>query len=224
MNNPDPSQSPILNEIESEAESTMHPLLEKILNNLKLIGTIIGAIVLLAGGISGYKMYKNHQIEQATSKLESILSRDDAAAKAEALDKFAKKAPDVLSTGVRLELARALMQNGDYRKAAKSFAQLQGKNNDLQPLAILGKAKALILADEYAKAVAFLERNKGKVPEQYQRPLSNMLAYSAEKSGNWQKALSAYQELKSQSDMFQGQGKAGFFEYKINKMQQKMAG
>jgi len=224
QNKQDPIQPQFMQQIESEADSTLHPLLEKILNNLKLIGLIIGGIVLIAAGISGYKLYQNHRAEQARAELGQILSVQDPGTRAEELADFATNAPSNLAAGVKLELARTLMQNKDYKQAAQEFAKLQKLDKDLLPIAVLAQAKALQLADDYAQALEVLEKYKDKIPEEYNRPLKNMLAFCAEKSQNWQKALSAYQELKSESSMVQGQGRTGFFDFKIKQMQEKTAG
>lgn len=224
QNKQDPIQPQFMQQIESEADSTLHPLLEKILNNLKLIGLIIGGIVLIAAGISGYKLYQNHRAEQATARLGEILSVEAPGARAEKLAEFAQNAPSNLAAGIELELARSLMQNKDYKQAAKTFADLKNMDEDLLPIAVLGQAKALQLAGDYGRALKVLEEHKGKLPKEYKRPLKNMLAFCAEKSQNWQKALAAYQELKSESSMAQGQGRTGFFDFKIKQMQEKTAG
>ena len=223
----DKEQSPapdFLQRIEGEADSSLHPLLEKIMNNLKLIGLIIGLVVLIAGGISGYKLYDNHRMNQASSEFADILSEQDPEVRAQALKNFSQSAPAGLSTGINLELAQALMQNKDYQQAADKFAELKSADKDLKAMAVLGQAKALQLANKYEKALALLEKNKDDIFEGYSRPLINMIAFSAEQSQNWQKALSAYQELKEKNGMGQGQDETAFFDYKIKEMQEKMAG
>ncbi|MFP4167552.1 MAG: tetratricopeptide repeat protein [Desulfonatronovibrionaceae bacterium] len=211
-------------QIESEADSTTNPILEKILNNLRLIGITLGGIILIAAAYSGHRLYQDHQAEQASAKLNEIQALEDPAARAENLAEFTENAPKDVAVAVQLELARALMQTQDFEAAAREFSALGNMDGDLRPIAILGRAKALQLAGKYEEAFNMLVENRDKMPEAYDRALQNMLAFAAEKSGHWDAALSAYQELKAASGMLQEQGKSGFFDYKIQQMQEKVAG
>jgi hypothetical protein len=98
----------IIQEIEEEVDETIHPFLEKILNNLKPIGITIAAIVLAAGLYSGYNFYQQSQQEKAANELGKILALKDNKAKADALEAFLKKTPEALKVGVQLEMARVI--------------------------------------------------------------------------------------------------------------------
>ncbi|WP_457571620.1 tetratricopeptide repeat protein [Desulfovulcanus sp.] len=209
----------IIQEIEEEVDETIHPFLEKILNNLKPIGITIAAIVLAAGLYSGYNFYQQSQQEKAANELGNILALKDNKAKANALEVFLKKAPEPLKIGVQLELARVYMQNKDYKQAAQTFGRLQEVDEIFKPVAVLGQVKALELNKQYAQALEILEKNKQAFPKEYNDQVAQRIAFLAEKVEDWTKALAAYEELKAN---VQG-GETKFFDYKIQTLKKKVS-
>jgi glucose uptake protein GlcU len=70
----------ILKTIEQEMDSDIHPLLKKILDNIKPIGIAIGGIVVAASRhISGVTSYQESQHEKAVSELGGIMILADRA-------------------------------------------------------------------------------------------------------------------------------------------------
>jgi predicted negative regulator of RcsB-dependent stress response len=210
----------IIQEIEEEVDETIHPFLEKILNNLKPIGLTIAAIVLGAGLYSGYDFYQQSQQEKAANELGNLLAIKDNKARAEKLEVFLTGAPDNLKIGVQLELARTYMDSKDYDKAAQVFARLAGVEDDsLKPVAILGQVKALEFSKQYAQALEILEKNKQDFPGEYNEQVTQRVAFLAEKVEDWTKALAAYEELKAGAEG----GETKFFDYKIQVLKKKVS-
>jgi len=212
----------LIQEIEEEVDETIHPFLEKILNNIKPIGFAIAAIVLAAGLYSGYNFYQQSRQEKATNELGKILAQKDDKAKVNALKGFLKVAPEELKISVQLELARIYIQNKDYEQAARVFGELataQEVDEHLKRVAVLGQSKALELNKQYAQALEVLEKNKEAFPKEYNEQVAQRIAFLAEKTKDWAKALAAYEELKAS---VQG-GETKFFDYKIQTLKKKIS-
>ena len=210
----------IIQEIEEEVDETIHPFLEKILNNLKPIGITIAAIVLAAGLYSGYNFYHQSQQEKAANELGKILALKDNKARVGALEAFLKKTPEALKIGVQLELARVYMQNKDYKQAAQAFAKLaRVADESLKPVAVLGQVKALELNKQYGQALEILEKNKQAIPKEYSDQVAQRIAFLAEKVEDWTKALAAYEELKANAQGVETK----FFDYKIQTLKKKVS-
>jgi tetratricopeptide (TPR) repeat protein len=92
----------------------------------------------------------------------------------------------------------------------------------LRVVATLGRAKALRLQGDPEAALDLLQDLAETAPDRYSRSINFEIAGAAEQAGKWQQALSAYQELKSASDITSGNRE--FLQYKISQLQQKAAG
>jgi len=207
--------SDILKTIEQEMDSDIHPLLKKILDNLKPIGITIGGIVTAVAVYAGVTSYQEAQHEKAVSELGSIMVLADQNARAEKLQEFAQSGPKGLRPAAQLELARIFMDQNDYEKAAEAWRSV-GQNADIRIIAGLGEAKALILGRQPAKAVEILSALKKDASQEFAPAISANLAFAAEKAGQTDLAISEYEGLKSKES-----GNEAFLDYKIGMLKSK---
>lgn len=205
----------ILKTIEHEMDSDIHPLLKKILDNIKPIGMTVGGIVVAVAIYSGITSYQESQHAKAVSELGGIMIMADQGARTSKLEAFAQSAPKALRPAVQLELARVFMDEGNFDKAASAWqavSQLEG----MRTIAGLGEAKALILKGEHAKAVAILTGLKKDAGEEFAPAISANLAFAAEKAGQKDIAIAEYESLRSKDG-----GNEAFLDYKIGKLKSK---
>lgn len=205
----------ILKTLEQEMDSDVHPILKKILDNLKPIALTVGGIIAAVAIYSGVTSYQEAQHEKAVSELGTILVLTDAAQRVEKLVAFIQGSPKTLQLAAHLELARLQMENGDFDKAAASW-QVVAQEKSMTAVAGMGQAKALMFKGEYAQAVDILTGLKKDVGEELGAALSTTLAFAAEKAGQTDLAVAEYEALKSKAG-----GNEAFLEYKIRQLTAK---
>ena len=111
----------ILKTIELEMDTDIHPLLKKILDNIKPIGIAVVGIVTAVAIYSGVTSYQEAQHAKAVSELGSIMILADKSARTEKLEAFAQSGPQELRPAVQLELAQISMNEGNFDKAASAW-------------------------------------------------------------------------------------------------------
>lgn len=205
----------ILKTIEQEMDSDIHPLLKKILDNIKPIGITIGGIVTAVAVYAGVTSYQEAQHDKAVSELGGIMVLADQNARTEKLQAFAQSGPKELRSAAQLELARIFMDQSDFEKAAQAWRAV-GQNADVRTIAGLGEAKALILGGEPAKAVEILSALKKDAGPEFAPAISANLAFAAEKAGQNDLAISEYEALRSKEG-----GNEAFLDYKIGTLKSK---
>ncbi|UTF51686.1 hypothetical protein NLA06_07320 [Desulfomicrobium sp. ZS1] len=205
----------ILATIEQEMDSDIHPLLKKILDNIKPIGITVGGIVVAVAVYSGVTTYQESQHEKAVSELGVIMTMADQTARIEKLEAFTASGPKELRSAAQLELARIFMDQNEYEKAAGAWRSV-GQSTDIRVIAGLGEAKALILKGEHAKAVEILSGLKKDASQEFLPAISANLAFAAEKAGQIDLAISEYEALKSKES-----GNEAFLDYKIGTLKSK---
>ncbi len=205
----------ILKTIEQEMDSDIHPLLKKILDNIKPIGITIGGIVTAVAVYAGVTSYQEAQHDKAVSELGGIMVLADQNARTEKLQAFVQSGPKELRSAAQLELARIFMDQSDFEKAAQAWRAV-GQNADVRTIAGLGEAKALILGGEPAKAVEILSALKKDAGPEFAPAISANLAFAAEKAGQNDLAISEYEALRSKEG-----GNEAFLDYKIGTLKSK---
>lgn len=204
--------------VEQGSKDDLHPLLRKITENLKLIGVVLGAIVLVAAGYSGFTLFKQRQIAAAQNELGQILTQQNPEQAAQAMADFLPQAPSSMRQGVRLEMARLSMEAEDYAQAQNAWQGLLDSTPSEDPLhtvATFGLAKTQRLQDQPENALQTLEDIRGDIAEPYRQFLLTELAATAEAAQEWQTAISTYKTLRDSQDTRQ----KDFLEYKINQLQ-----
>ena len=212
------AQSDIIKTIEQEMDSDVHPLLKKILDNIRPIGIAVGGIVAAVAVYSGFNAYQSSQRDKAVSELGAIIILDDQAARTSKLEAFVSSGPADLRPAAQLELARIFMEAGEYDKAAAAWKSVAG-SVDMKTVAGLGEAKALVMKGDYAGAVTILSALKKDAGEEFAGAISANLAFAAEKAGQTDLAIAEYEALKTKDS-----GNDAFLEYKIGKLRAKTQG
>lgn len=207
----------ILNQVHESTPDSIHPLLDYLLKNGKLIASAIVAIIIIAAGFSTYQYMGEQDQLKAQSELGAILIKHSGAKQAEALAAFGKKAPSEMKPAVQLALAKAWMDAKDFTKAEVVWAALAKENKELAPVAKLGTAKCMMLANKPAEAVNILQDLKEKSGNTFGPTINRMLADAAEKSGNIQLAIQAYQGLLTSNP-----NEKAYLEGKIKELKNKL--
>lgn len=207
----------ILNQVHESTPDTLHPLLDYIIKNGKMIVAGIAAIILIAGGISGFKYMNQQKLIKAQSEMGTILIKYSGAKQAEALATFEKDAPASMKPAVQLALAKAWMDADHYADAKTVWAEIAKTSPKLAPVAGLGQAKCLMLEDKAGEAVTLLQGLTTSAGAEYATSINRLLAEAAEKSENIQLAIQAYQGLLTSSPQ-----EASFYEFKIKELKAKL--
>ncbi|EFI33761.1 conserved hypothetical protein [Desulfonatronospira thiodismutans ASO3-1] len=206
-----------LDRLMSEADETAHPLLQKIQEYQKMILTVVVAVVIGAASYSGYTFFTERAQQQAQEEMNEILAMQDQEERIQALEKFLEDAPGAMQGGALFELTRIYMDTGKYQEAADAFSRLEKKDDSLQPLALLGRAKAYELMQDYARALEILQEAGDEFPREFINQYHTQKAFVAEQAGDYQQALESYQSLK---ELAHG-ADDGFIRYKIDSLRKK---
>jgi len=214
------SHKAIIEEIEQEADEDMHPLLKKILDNVKPIGLGIAGVVLAVGVYSGFQSLQDSKVEEARAQLGTILAEQDTDARIDALQSFRTEAPDSLQTGISLELAKSGMASDRLDVALDAWTRLTANSDStLHMVAGLGRARVLSMQGKDKEALDVLSSLKTKDHEGYAAILNTQIAESAERAGDTTLALAAYQDMKNQA---KGQ-ETSYIDFKIAMLSKQAA-
>lgn len=209
----------LIDRIMSEADDSAHPFLQKIQDNLRII-LVVASIVLFAAAVySLNSFWQERKINQANSRLETILAVEEPESRISRLENFLSQAPDRLKGAILLEMARTSMNTEEYSTAIDSFEQLGRLDPEMRPVALLGRAKSLELMQDYEQALNVLQEESSNIPDEFRTQYLNLVAFNAENSGDYPAALEAYEDLKENA----GDNDLGFLEYKIATIRQKLS-
>lgn len=200
----------ILKTIEQEMDTDVHPILKKILDNIKVIGLAVFAIVAAVAIYSGIDVYQEKERAKAVSELGALSAVTDPAERIQKLESFITSAPADIRHGAQLELASLYMEQNEFEKAAAVWKNMDSKNQ-FGVVAGLAEARALMLQGDYAKAVDVLVKIQKDAGSAMQPIVSGALAFAAEKSGQNDLAIAQYKTLKAANP---GEGST-FLDYKI---------
>lgn len=191
-------------------------------DNMKSIGLVLAAIIVIAALFSGYSYYKNRTMRNAQQSVDRIMTEEQGKARIEALQEFLPQAPKEMQTGLHLQLARLCMQEELFTQAVSHWKHIRkdSTDQDLQIIAVLGQASALAGQDKNSQALDLLQDNVSRTPERYMRSFNLKTASIAEKAGNWEVALAAYQKVADMGDLTSQRDE--FIEHKIRLMQDKV--
>ncbi|WP_319779322.1 tetratricopeptide repeat protein [Maridesulfovibrio sp.] len=207
----------ILNQVHESTPDSLHPLLDYIIKNGKLIAAGVAAIIIIAGSVAGYKHMNQQALVKAQTELGIILIKYNGAEQAESLAAFEKDAPASMKPAVQLATAKAWMDASRYADAKSAWAAVGKSSPEMAPVAGLGEAKCLMLADKANEAVTILQGLKNSAGATYAAPIDRLLAEAAEQAGNFQLAVQAYQGLLTSIPR-----EAPFFEIKIKELKAKL--
>lgn len=181
--------------------SDVHPILRFIGDNIKAISIAVGAALILAAGVSGWKMYQKHAFNKSNDELAAIMIEKNGADQVSALESLVDKAPSKLKTAVLIELAQAQIREKQPDKAAKTWEAVAAtRDGKIDTAAKLGQAGALVADGKAAEAVTLLEELQKSAPDDYKQIVSYQLGVAAEAAGDANKAVAALDEAKSRME------------------------
>ncbi len=215
----DSGKKGFLDRIMSEADDTAHPFLQKIQDNIKIILLVVGSVLFIAAAYSLNSFWQERKVNLANAQLEAILVQEEPDVRLTELQAFLSQAPDRMKGAILLEIARTSISVEEYPNAAESFRELARLDPDMRPIALLGRAKAYELMEDYAEALALLKDESDSIPDEFKNQYLTMLSFNAEHAGDYSAALDAYKRLK---DLAQG-ADVGFIDFKINSLRQKIS-
>lgn len=201
----------ILKTIEQEMDTDVHPFLKMILDNIKAIGVAVFLIVAAVAVYSGMDVYREKERAKAVSELGLLLETADPAERTQKLESFVASAPSDIRLGARLELASLYMEQNEFEKAAAVWKNVESESKDqFSVVAALAESRALMLKNDYAKAVDILVKAQKNADSAMRPMISGALAFAAEKAGQKDLAIAEYTALKEANP-----GGAEFLDHKI---------
>ena len=208
--------------IASEINEQVSPLLKKITENLKQIGLIFGAVILVAAVITGYRYYRVKTLQNAQAQWGHILIQNNPEQRIKDLETFLPEAPDTIQPAIRLQIASQALEHEDYDRSAASWKKIAANppEQELETIAEIGLAEALHLQGQTAQALDILKQLQQKAPEAFKQNIHYALAAMAEASRDWTASLQAYEQLKSESDLTGTNSE--YIDHKIDQLQQKI--
>lgn len=210
-----------MRQIEQEADESLHPLLQKIVDNIKVIGIALVAIILAVGGYSWYKYNQQTELQAAREKLGHIRLLSDNDQKIKELESFLQKAPADLTTAARLEIIREYENRKSYDNCAEQWEKLSLSNDkELKTIALIGLANSNARLGKFDEALQAIQKAQENAGEYYKTSLIGLTGNIAEMGQKWDVALTAYETLKDDLNITN----KGFIEYKINTIKQKTQG
>jgi len=202
-----------------EVPEELHPLLQKFVDNLKIIGLAVGLILAGVGGYALFDYFKTAKLEEAREALVAAATQKSGSERIQALEELATDAPDALRASVLLELARALTENKEFAKAVSVWEDLADATDDnFQIIAKLGQASSLSGDGRHTEALDMLKGLKTTAPKSYTPHIIRQIAVEAEMAGDLAGAMAAYQELKA----LDTKGNQVFLDYKIKQFQTRL--
>ena len=182
--------------LEGNAQSQLHPILQALLQNQKLIISGVVAIVAAAAIYAGVNTYNASALNTAQSRLGTILIETSGTEKITQLQGLLNTAPSSAKPAILLELAQSSMVNGEYEQAAGYWDSLAAEaDGNIKLVAHMGKAKALTMTGKASEAVTILKELAGKAPAELIVPVNRQLAVTGEQAGDTAVALAAYKIL-----------------------------
>ncbi|HCO11893.1 MAG TPA: hypothetical protein DIT19_01520 [Desulfonauticus sp.] len=206
----------ILEQIEEEADETIHPFLEFIVNNLKTIGIVLGGVIILVGAYSGYKYYKYSSLNKAKKELGMLIvsSKD----REKDLLSFLTKAPSELKPSIYVELVSLYFENNNLDKAYDVLENLKKLDDDIFAVCVLSQVNILMDKGDYKEAynlVSTIDLDKYK---NYKRETLFKKAFLAEKMNDFKNAYAYYVELKKEFK----QEDTSYLDAKISNLKEKI--
>lgn len=200
--------------ISDQIPEDLHPLLEAIVRQRKriIIGVAVALVLVFCFG--AWRWFDSHSTNAASTRLGEILTQSQGAERVEQLTAFLADSPGHLATSARIELAAALMDQGQFVEASEAFdALIQSKDPDVKTLAQLGKGRCLVLAGKPGDARTLLDDLRTSAPKAYQLAVKQLFAMAAEQSGDHEAAITVYQDLSAVSPQ-----QAEFLKFKITQL------
>lgn len=192
------SAAPTAEELLQNVPEELHPVLRKLLDNLRTVGLAAAVILAVAAVAAVIQHVRGSSLDKARAELGRILLQPAATARIEALEKLAADAPEAVLPAVRIELAAALTAAGEHAKAEAVLDKLaKDAPPSLATPAAMAKAAALSRRGEHRAALAALLAARQGAPQDYALPLARQAAAEAMLAGDAEAQRKALTEIKT---------------------------
>lgn len=190
------SAEDLLKEMQQEISPEATPLWQYINDHAPKIAAVVVALVVIIGGYAFYRGYHEGKVEDAKQALALIISKKEPAVVLAELEQFKSSAPAELKMAVELEIGRYAVLEEDFEKAQQAYTYVMQE----EKYSALGIASAMNAAalyahmEKFAEAVNIYEDIVSHCPKDVQSVVYFQLGEMAERLGDKDKAIKAYQD------------------------------
>ncbi len=190
------SADDLLKEMQGEISPEATPLWQFINDNAPKIAAIVVGLVVIIGGYAFYRGYHENVVVETKEQLALIISQKDDAKTLADLEKLKATAPSEVLTAVELEIARYATLQNDFEKAKNAFDYVmkQEKYSALGITAAMNAAALYVHTGDNESAIKIYEDIVSHCPKDVQSVVYFQLGEAAEKVGQKEKAIKAYQD------------------------------
>ena len=217
-------QSPgsLMGEIQSEVAVEATPLLRFVLENSRVIVSVVVVLVLAIVGVGGWQWYQSRVEREAHLELGRILVSTQGEARIAALESFLPKTSGALKTGVELEIATSSLALENLPRAAQAYASIAAADpkGPMGLMAALNQADILQRMGKDAEALAVFDALEKSAPEMLRPAVLEGQATAAEQAGKLDRALAAYEAIAAAVGE---SGEAGYVQAKIAELKARIA-
>lgn len=190
------SAEDLLKEMQQEISPEATPLWQYINDHAPKIAAVVVGLVVLIGGYAFYRGYHEGKVDEAKQALALIISKNDPAKVLTELEQFKSSAPSELKMAVELEIAKYASQQEDFAKAQQAYSYVM-QEDQYSSLGIVSALNAAALyghTEQFAEAVKIYEDIVSHCPKDVQSVVYFQLGEMAERLGDKDKAIKAYQD------------------------------
>ncbi len=192
-----PSQGPLLNEIQTEVSKEAEPFLQFLTTHALKIMMVLALLVVIVIGYGAYNWHHTSTLEEAQAQLGSIMLEKKGDERLTALEDFLKTAPKQLEITTLLNIADSSMQDSSYEKAAQAYGRIVAleKDSALALLSGLNQGQALMLAGKAKEALPILEQLANTVPTEQKLLIQESVVEAALQSNDIAKAKATLEAM-----------------------------
>lgn len=195
-------QGTLLNSLQGEVGAEASPLLQFVLNNVRVIATAIAVLILAVLIMAGWRWYTANTVKTAQNELGMILVTKQGADKVASLEAFVATAPAGVVDAAYLELAAAAMNNGDYEKAATAYGKLAHLSG-IGSVALVAQSSALLESGKPAEGLSLLEAAEPTINESLRAFVQSHMLVLAQAAGDYKKAITLCEAMLAKSKLGQ---------------------
>lgn len=190
------SAEDLLKEMQQEISPEATPLWQYINDHAAKIAAVVVSLVVIIGGYAFYRGYHEGQVDEAKQQLALIISKTDGTKVLAELEEFKSSAPKELKMAVELEIARYAALQEDYAKAQKAYSYVMQEEgySSLGIVSAMNAAALYAKEENFGEAIKIYEDIVGHCPKDVQSVVYFQLGEMAERVGDKDKAVKAYQD------------------------------
>ena len=190
------SADDLLKEMQGEISPEATPLWQFINDNAPKIAAIVVSLVVIIGAYAFYRGYHENNIADAKEQLALIISQKDNKKVLADLEKLKENAPNEIRIAIELEIAHYATTQNDFTKAKEAFNYVMNeeKYSSLGITAAMNAAALSVHTGENENAIKIYEDIVTHCPKDVQSVVYFQLGEAAEKIGQKDKAIKAYQD------------------------------